>query len=362
MSPARRNLARVALLVASTALALAAAEGIYRGVIAEPPGGAGDEDWYARYRRMNETIYMRSEIEGLVYEPRPSSAVEMEYGVAGFDAERRRWDGTARDRTGERVEVALVGDSLAWSELVSVADSLAARLEEALGATHRVSSFGVSGYDTVEEAIYYEHRVRPHAPDVVVVVFCLNDLFFASGPYARFATAAEQARKDAQDRWFDRVARVRRETLDAVAQDDERESTLKILARARALVRRASFERAYVDEYTIAFGDPARRERTRAALSRLGAAIRADGAAAILVVSPILESWDRYRWAAIHAFAREAGEAAGFTVVDPLEGWRGALRPDDLRAPGDQLHYGPEGNLALARALAPAVRAATELE
>ncbi|MCA9604292.1 MAG: SGNH/GDSL hydrolase family protein [Myxococcales bacterium] len=359
MKARTRVAARIALVVVSTALALVLAEGVYRAFFYAPPGGGGDDGWYQRYRHMNETIYMRSPLEGLIYEPRPSSRVEMEYGVAGFDAERRRWDGQAGEEPSGRTTVALIGDSLAWSEFVSVEDSLAHRLEASLGTDrYRVWNFGVSGYDTTEEALYYEHRVRPHDPDVVVLVVCLNDLFMASGPWGRFATDEERTLKDAQDAMFDRVARVRRETIDGVAQTEESEATFKIFARIRALLRRATFDDHYVDEYLIAFDDAARRERMRTAIERLGRAVDADGATAVLVISPMLEDWGRYRWSAIHGFVREAGEAVGFTVVDPLDGWRGHVRPEDLRSPGDALHYGPAGNRALADVVAQAIRAA----
>lgn len=351
--------ARVALVIFSAGIALLAAEGLFRLVTDNESGGGGDDEWYRRQRHMNETIYMRSSIEGLVYEPRPSSSVEMGYGVAGFDALRRRWDGTERPATPERVEVALVGDSLAWGELVAFADSLSVQTERALGeSTYRVSSFGVSGYDTRQEAIYYEHRVRPLEPDVVVVIFCLNDLFIASGPFGRFATEEELALKDAQDRMFDRIARVRRETLDGVARTEEAEATLRLVARLRAIYRLATFENHYVDEYTIAAADEARLGRMRASLARLGAAIREDGATAVLVISPILESWERYHWASIHAAARAAGEAAGFSVHDPLERWRGSESPEDLRSPGDSVHYGERGTRVFAQLVADAVRAA----
>lgn len=362
MSSVRRLLKRATLVLVSFVVTFAGAEGIYRVVTASGDGGGGDDDWYQRYRTMNETIYMRSSVEGLVYEPRPSSAVEMEYGIAGFDAQRRRSDGTARPAPeGERVHVAMVGDSLVWSEFVSVADSLPAQTELALGTDEfRVSNFGVSGYDLREAALYYERRVRPHAPDIVVVVFCMNDLFIASGPFGRFGTEDELALKDEQDRMFDRVARVRRETLDGVAQTEEREASLKLLSRLRAIYRRATFDAHYVDEYTIAANDAARLERMAAALSRLGGAIRADGAAPVLLISPILESWDRYHWAAIHEAVEAAGLEAGFSVHDPLEDWRGAMDLVDLRSPGDNLHYSERGNRVFGGVVAEAVRAARE--
>ncbi len=343
-------------MFASACLALAGAEGVYRIASSDDSGG-GDDDWSRRYRHMNENIYMRSPIAGLVYEPRPSSAVQMEYGVAGFDAEGRRSDGSARAELGGRVDVAMLGDSLVWSEYVAVDDSLPAQTEAALGSEgFRVSNFGVSGYDTAQEAIYYEHRVRPHHPDVVVVVFCMNDLFIASGPFGRFATDEERARKDAQDAMFDRVARVRRETLDGVAQNEEAEATLKLVARLRAIVRRRTFESRYVDEYTIAAADEARIDRMRSSLARLGAAIEADGARAVLIISPMLESWDRYHWASIHTAVRESAAAAGFEVHDPLTPWRASTSPDELRSPGDNLHYSARGNARFGRFIADALR------
>lgn len=354
----RRNLARAALVIFSSVVALLGAEGVLR-VVSASGDTSGDDEWVRRYRHMNETIYMRSPIEGLVYEPRPSSSVEMEYGVAGFDADGRRSDGTAPAATGERTHIAMVGDSLVWSEYVTVAESLPVQTEAALGDAFGVSNFGVSGYDTTEEAIYYERRVRPHEPDVTVVVFCLNDLFIASGPYGRFATEEEAAQKDAQDRFFDRVARVRRETLDSVARAEESDATFTIFARLRAIVRRATFDDNYVDEYTIASADEASLTRMRAGLGRLGRAIRDDGATPVLVISPMLEAWDRYPWAPLHEVVREAGEAAGFSVHDPLDAWRGSERPEDLRSPGDNLHYSARGNRVLARFVADAVRAAT---
>ncbi len=108
---------------------------------------------------MNETIYRASSIEGLVYEPTPSSSVEMEYGAAGFDAAGMRDDeehALAPDPA--RTRVAIVGDSIVWSEFLPVWDSLPERVEEALGRErYEVLPFGVSGYDTTQEAIWYEH-------------------------------------------------------------------------------------------------------------------------------------------------------------------------------------------------------------
>jgi lysophospholipase L1-like esterase len=356
----RRGLGRAGLALGATLIALGAAEGIHRARLAADDAPGSDDDWYVRYRRMNETLYRPSPDPELVYEPVPGASIEMEYGRAAFNSAGMRDDREPSRDPGDRVRVAVLGDSLVWSEFLPLESSLPVRTEHALGERFEVLGFGVTGYDTMQEAAWYERAVRPYRPRIVVVVWCMNDLMIMSGPFERFARGEDRVRKDAQDAHFERVAPLRRETLDAVLAEREARSSVRLLARALAAWERRRFEAEYVDEYLIAFEDPARRARATAALTRLGAAIRADGATPILVVSPILERWDRYRWPAIHAFVRGEAERAGFVVHDPLETWRGEHDPELLRIGGDHLHYGERGTAIFGETIARAIREAAQ--
>ena len=361
MSSAQRAAARIALALVSLALALGLAEGAFRWrEAATDAPGSDDDGWYERYRAMNRTIYRRSENPQLIYEPTPGASVEMEYGTAGFNSAGMRDDREhAREPSPGRRRVAILGDSLVWSEFLPLYDSIPRRAEEALGQDFEVLAFGVTGYDTAQEAAWYEAAVRPFAASVVVVVFCMNDMMIMSGPFERYANDEERARKDAQEALMAREAPVRRETIDDVLEEREREASLRIFARARGIWDRWRFDRSYDDEYLVAFRDPARRARTRDALQRLGAAIREDGARAVLVISPVLEAWDDYHWRAIHDFVREEAEGAGFAVVDPLDGWRGVHTPDEMRVGGDNLHYDESGARVMGSVIAGAVREAS---
>jgi lysophospholipase L1-like esterase len=353
----RRIAGRAALALVSLGIALAAAEGAYRARLAadDAPDG-GDDDWRQRYRRMNETLYRRSDDPELVYEPVPGSAVEMEYGRAAFNSAGMRDDREFTTEHGERARVVMLGDSLVWSEFVAVEDSLPRRTEEALGRERfEVLGFGVTGYDTTQEAAWYERAARAFEPDVVVLVWCMNDLMIMSGPFERFANAEDRARKDAQEAEIERAAPLRRETLDGELERRERDASVRLLARALGIWERWRFEDAYVDEYLVMARDEARWARVTRALERLGRAIREDGARAVLVISPVLESWGRYRWDALHARVREIGQDAGFVVLDPLPAWRGVEDPEVLRVGGDNLHYGRTGNRVLGEAIAEAV-------
>lgn len=341
----------------SLLLALAVGEGVFRWHLSRGRSQPHDDsEWRMRYRRMNETLYRRSEVQGLVYEPRPGSSIEMEYGLASFNSAGMRDDREFERERGDRIRIALLGDSLVWSEFMSLEQSLPRRVEQALGGeTHEVLNFGVTGYDTTQEALWYERAVSPFAPSIVVVVYCMNDMMIMSGPYNRFADDRERGLKEEQDRMFDLRAPVRRETLDRVARQEEDEAWLKTFARARAFWRRATFARNYVDEYTVCAADGARVTRRRAALGKLGESIANDGARGVLVISPVLESWRDYHWSDIHEAVAADAREAGFTVIDPLEMWRQERDPKQLRFPGDNLHYNPRGNILLAETIASAI-------
>ncbi len=325
-------------------------------------GRPADDAWRARIHRMNATIYRRSDDPALVYEPVPGASVPMPYGVAGFNRSGMRDDAEHATVPDGRYRVAVLGDSLVWGEEVSLGDTIPRRVQSALGASRaEVLNFGVSGYDTAQEARWYARAVRPYHPAAVVLVYCLNDAMIMSGPYNRYATPEEARRKDAQDAWFDRVAPVRAETLEAIGRRDESAATLHLIARARAVLRAATYARSavYTDEYLLSYGRPEAQARLRESLRAIAAAAAVDGVRTHLVISPVLRSWERYHWGAVHARVAAEGRAAGFMVHDPLPVWRArGVRAEDLRLPGDSLHYGPSGSAVLGRYIAAALSAA----
>lgn len=354
----RRRLSRAALSFGVLVVALLGAEGIFRAKLALEDHPNGDDGgWRERYIRMNETIYRRSEHPVLVYEPVRGASVEMEYGPAGFNAAGMRDDREFEMRPADGVRrVAVLGDSLVWSEFLALSDSIPRRVESSLGEGFEVLNFGVTGYDLAQEAVWYERAVRPLHPDVVVVVYCMNDMMIMSGPFERYANASDRATKDSQEARLAELAPLRRETLDGALAERERRASSKVLSRALGLFERWRFGRHYIDEYLVAFDHEPSRQRADTAIERLGAAIEADGARGLFVISPVLERWDDYRWRAIHAHVRDRAEAAGFRVVDPLDDWRETEDPESMRVGGDNLHYDGSGARVMGRTIAAAVR------
>jgi hypothetical protein len=345
----RRLLALSAGLVAAVALA----EVLLGGPLRPPVVSERDAAWQARTTELHTLLYMPDEELG--YVPRPGAALEMDYGPAAHNRQGMR-EPTEIVRDHERPRLAVLGDSLVWGELLAEGDSLPSQLEARLGGVE-VLNFGVSGYDTVQEAAWYRRAVRPLEPDAVVLVFCLNDLLTMSGPL-QIHGGTERAKAYEQERsWLDGLQPFRNETVSQrwlEARSGSGSQVWAALEHAWSWHRLFTLPGGYVDEPLLSLRDPARVQAFREALSRLGGDLAQDGVRAQLLISPGLYWWHRYPWEPLHELVREAGAEAGFEVLDPLPDLR-HRSPRGWRFEGDNLHYTPLGMASLADWLAPRV-------
>ncbi|MEL6343046.1 MAG: SGNH/GDSL hydrolase family protein [Myxococcota bacterium] len=341
------------LAVASTFFALCAAELLLRGPLRPELTETRDMAWQAQTRGMH--IRLHQPDPRLIYVPRPNAAVEMDYGRAAFNAQQMRRSGTVPLQP-ERIRIAMIGDSLVWGDLLAEADTLPAQLETRMGV--EVLNFGVTGYDTVQQAAWYRRHVRDFHPDVVVVVYCLNDTQIRSNPFSVYADKDERSRAQAEREWLQQVAPLRNETISVQWFRERGGPGIQLFAAVRHAFRWTRLfvlPGGYIDEYLLTARSPERFARVRGALTDLGEAIQADGARPVLVISPALYWWHRYQWDEIHDAVRAVAEDAGFEVIDPLEVWRGG-DPAPYRFPGDNLHYTPYGAEQLAEIIAQRLR------
>ena len=356
-SPLRWLAPRLLAAGLSLVISLVAAEVVFRAWTARQRDEAQtDDDWRVRVTEMNRTLYRRSDVPGLVYEPTPGARYDMGGWVASFSEQAIRDDRTFETATDQR-RIALLGDSIAWGEHLSLDQTLGWYLEQRLDDAE-VLNFGVTGYDTGQAAAWYERAARPFAPTDVLLVYCLNDVLIMSGPYNAWADGGESDAKRRQDALLEELAPVRAETVEWVMSRREEAATLTLLARVRTLARTSIYHRSrgYTDEFLVMYGQREAWARVEAGLQRLGRAIEADGARPWIAISPVLREWEGYRWRGIHERVAAAAREAGFEVVDPLDGWLADHSPEDLRFFSDSLHYSADGNRSFADAIAAAMR------
>lgn len=80
------------------------------------------------------------------------------------------------ERTPGRTRIALLGDSFAWGFGVSDDEMLSHRLGTELDGDVEVLNMGTVGYGTDQELLFYRTEGRRYEPDLVVLVFCSNDV------------------------------------------------------------------------------------------------------------------------------------------------------------------------------------------
>lgn len=246
------------------------------------------------------------------------------WGFRGPDWEERKAPGTLR--------VLLLGDSFVFGEGVRWEDTLGERLEAlltpALGAPVEVLGVAVGGWSTQDEIVYLRHFGARFEPDLVLVVYVLNDAGYPVGVdlWERFRRAYEAPE------WL-------------------RRSYLASFLYTR--IARDWIGRRYV-ESMVASGvtQSERWERSFLLLSRGGAIAERIGARYGVVLFPFLYQLDeRHPFLALHERVRSACARAGIPFRDLLPAFVGRPYADLWVHPSDQ-HPNEEGQRIAAEAIA----------
>jgi lysophospholipase L1-like esterase len=158
-----RWLPRLSLLVVSCALALGLAELGARLFDLDPL--AADRGLLGR--EANRGDCMR---------PAPYLGYELVPGACGANSLGFLGPERPVDKPSGTVRVLVLGDSI--SEQRTWVELLEELLNERLQAPVEVWNLGVSGYGTLNELAYLQHRALDWDPDLVLLQFCLNDYQF----------------------------------------------------------------------------------------------------------------------------------------------------------------------------------------
>jgi hypothetical protein len=197
--------------------------------------------------------------------------------------------------------IMVLGDSTTLGWGVRFEDTTAKLLEKDLGETNRGSSrrvevlnAGVGNYNTVQEVAWYRRRGRRFGPDLVVLVYFIND--------------AEPLRHD-----YSGIVLRHSYTIAFLA------------SRIDALLRSAGVRPEWKPYYRSLYderqpGWPA----ARGALHALARITHDDGTRLLVAILPELREINRdYPFAEQHKQIRAVVEAEGVPVVDLLEGLKG---------------------------------------
>ena len=330
------RLAKSLLLAAASVLVtLAVLEAAFR--VAHVPVGTV---------QINRATVRRSDDPRLRFELRPGGLArgEVEYrvnelGLRGPETTLEKPPGVRR--------VAVLGDSIAFGYWVADEQGFARQLEALLrsapgGSEVEVLNFGVPGYNLEQEIEALRMKALAFSPDVVVVLFCLNDL---EGLFS-YELGLVQERSER-----------RRSVLGAVREwlVDRSRLFAWVEYRLTELDARRSFVKAKnpLEGRLYAEALSEQKKALTAQFAVLHSLLASRGIPGLIVVVPVMgDRFDRYPHRDLHRAVVETAEAESLSALDLLDCFS-SYPFRDLRV--DVVHPSPLGHRVAAHAVRDAL-------
>lgn len=146
-----------------------------------------------------QNLFIPTDIPNLLYVPKPNGYSTVDGVVNQFNA-----DGF-RDRTYPRAKaegvtrIVVLGDSVTYGLGVAADQAYPKVVERSLHelSTRRweVLNFGIPGYATPQELIYYRQAAQWFQPDVILIGYCMNDIICSSRELPYIMDLKQQARR-----------------------------------------------------------------------------------------------------------------------------------------------------------------------
>jgi lysophospholipase L1-like esterase len=333
---ARAGLRSVALAAASVVVTLLLLEAAFRA--ARVPVGT---------LQINRATVRRSDNPRLRFELRPGGVARAEVTYHVNRLGLRGPETTLEKPAGVR-RIALVGDSIAFGYWVGDEHGFARQLETLLAAAGaaaarvEVLNFAVPGYNLEQELEALRSKALAFSPDLVILLFCLNDL---EGVFS-YELGLVQERSE------------RRRTLAGGARE-------WLVARSRLfswveyrlteLEARRGFVRAKnpLEGPLYAEAVSQQRQALRGQLAVLRSLLASRGVPGMVVVVPVLgERFERYPYRDLHRAVAEAAQAESLAALDLLDCFS-PYEFRDLRI--DVVHPSPLGHRVAAHAVRDAL-------
>jgi lysophospholipase L1-like esterase len=297
--------------------------------------------------QINRATVRRSDNPRLRFELRPSGRVTAEVGYRVNSLGLRGPETTVEKPRGVR-RVALLGDSIAFGYWVEDRQGVARQLEALLGAATagggrvEVLNFGVPGYNLEQDIEMLRSRALAFEPDVVVVLFCLNDLEGVFSYELGLVQERGERRRTLSGRvreWLAGWSRLAAWLEYRLTELEARQS----FVRAKNPLAGPLYAQALAEQKRVLSGQ----------LSVLRAVTASHGIPALVAVVPVLgEPFERYPYRELHRAVAEAAEAESVGVVDLLDCYS-AYAFRDLRV--DVVHPSPLGHRVAAHAVRDAL-------
>lgn len=320
---------KIALLLVTVVVGLAIAEATVRALELAPSFGATRDGQHA---------------------PSPDAELVWVNSIGGLDHNSLGLRGPELDSPKVRPRVLLLGDSIAYGFGLPLEDSIATRAElflSKLGVEAEVLNGGTCGYNTKQEARLLEQRGPELDLDMVVVVYCLNDVGSRAGPNERMVRDATKRGQEAD--WNAALA------AHTMSSFERFWMTNSHVARLALLLRQSKTLEVTQQTKSKLSGEGLDISVVRDGLGRIAEFCDEAGLRRSLAIMPWIGSVERkYPYADHHHAIGQLAESMGFGVVDlyePFLDGRGRSGKS-MHRENDPVHPDRDGAILAARVIA----------
>ena len=130
------------------------------------------------------SVYVRSKVPGLLCEGRKNFTYHMGGHTMHMNAQGFRGPDFSKKKAAGRPRVAVLGDSMTHAVMLPYEDTYPVRMEKLLQKSMKPGApeflnFALGGYNTTQEWLTYQYKIKEYQPDMLVVQFLLNDVQWA---------------------------------------------------------------------------------------------------------------------------------------------------------------------------------------
>jgi len=341
----RRRIERLGLVLASTLLALTAAEVAIRVLDIGPLLVA-----------VHEHNYQLSANPLLGYELKPGST---DGDAVTVNADGMRDHEYSVAKPASTFRIAMIGDSVAFGLGVTGSETVSSKLETLLSQhfsgeelRFEVLNFGVTGYNATQIIENLRSRALKYGPDLVLYLYCLND----PEEYSFEMEHLLALMTPAQESYWSGLRKVKRGALG--------KSRLYLLARYAARTRLRTDQRqhpapvwdqddpqwvsiqdgSYVGYFSGLYLAQASWAPLAAAFDALASGAVTGGAAVRILIVPLLHHLEEYRLSRVHIQLRTAFSDRALPFLDFLPLFAAYERREREAIGWDALHLTAEGS------------------
>jgi len=132
------------------------------------------------FKNIKGSVFTKLDDNKLIYALNPNTSKEHKDILYCINSDGFRDRDFSINKPQDTIRIVMLGDSFTFGDGLPIEHTIAKQLECILNENNKnnqyeVMNFGISGYNTMSEVIFFEQKALKYKPDIVFIMYFLND-------------------------------------------------------------------------------------------------------------------------------------------------------------------------------------------